>query len=205
MARKSHRSARRPTIEDRIEPVASVLARTLPLLVLGAVFAVLWTLSWSRPSPIVLSAWLLVGSGMLGTLLTFAMYLPLPIIRLAQVPSPDVVTWQSIERSCVSFAKFGGITNVWVTTDAVHVVSPNVHHVYPHASLERIEARPPRSALETFSPVPVSFNLVLHRRDGGEVPVFVLAPISVARSIRRAIRANTDQRPPCMYRQGEAA
>lgn len=205
MARKSPCSARRPTFEDRIEPVASVLVRGLPILAIGAIFSVLGALSWSRQSVPLFGAWLVVVVGMLSSIAPFTMYLPLPLIRLAQVPSPDVVTGQSLERSCASFAKFGGITNVWITTDAIHVVSPNVHHVYPLASLERIEARHPRSALETFSPVPVSFNLVLHRRDGGEVPLFVLAPISVARTIRRAIRANTDQRPPCLYRQGEAA
>lgn len=196
---------RRPgaSLSSRVEPLATILARLLPPLALAAVgtgVASLTGLGWSDVPRDLL--WI-VGTLCATGALTVAMLLPLPLLRWAEVPLPDRRTRESVIRSSLSYAQFGGITNLWITIDAVHVVSPNVHHVYPLSSLERIEARPPRSVLETFSPIPLAFNLVLHRKDGREIPLFVLAPVSVARSIRRAIRANTDERPSCLYRQGE--
>lgn len=190
---------------ERIEPLAGLFVRLLPLLVFVAAVAMTCSAlrpGWSYAPPEVRAEAYGVAMAMV---VNFVLLLPLPVIRLAQVPSPDLRTCQAMQRSCISFARFGGFTNVWLTTDAVHVVSHEEHHVYPLSSLTRVEAIPPRSVLQTFCPIPLAYNLVLRRADGGEVPLFVLAPVSLARAIRRAVRANTDRRDPCLYRQGEAA
>ena len=89
---------------------------------------------------------------------------------------------------------------MWITTEALHIASPSGQHVYPFSSIEEVVIQRPTNPLEPICPVPLHYSLLVRLRPGceevpsiREVPLFVLAPVSVARSLRAAIRASADE------------
>ena len=205
MARASRQAL---SLIDHVELVGSIIPRLTPLVLaamVGPVVGHLILTSAKLPSaPLDRPAliWTAIMFGMLPLSPLFA-----PWRRPIQ---PDAHTKKTLLRAVRTYARYGGFGSLWITTDALHAVSPGGHHVYPLSSIAEVVVQRATNPLEPLCPVPLHYSLLVRLRPGTEevptireVPLFVLAPVSVARSIRRAIRANTDERPSCLYRQGE--
>lgn len=204
MACASHQEL---SLIDHVELIGSVIPRLTPFVLVamfGPVVGHLFLVRAGLPPALDRPA-LILTAIVLGTVAVNPMFAPWwrPI-------QPDARTRDTIVRQARVYARYGGFGSLWITTDALHVVSPGEHHVYPLSSITEVVVQRATNPLEPLCPIPLHYSLLVRLRPGAEeiptireVPLFVLAPVSVARSIRRAIRANTDERPSCLYRQGE--
>lgn len=190
----------RPTLTDLAEHAGGYLVRTLPTLISCAVLVALLTLgthAWlafqGRPSretamdlweilPVRFSAW------------TVLVVWLLDIVSLAtlRTPRPSDGAPFTVQRVVHALPAGKGTRGaLWIADDGLHLVARGGERRIPYASLRDAKAQKHAGILASlglgryFTP-----NLVLELAAGEQLTFYVLAPVSVARTIRRAMQVS---------------
>ena len=190
----------RPTPKDLAEHVGGYLVRTLPTLISCAVLVALLTLgshAWlafqGRPSretamdlwgilPVRFSAWMVLVVWLLD------------IVSLAtlRTPRPSDGAPFTVQRVVHALPAGKGTRGaLWIADDGLHLVARGGERRIPYASLRDARAQIPTGILASLGlGRHFTQNLVLELAAGKELTFYVLAPVSVARTIRRALQVS---------------